>query len=237
MSGHSKWANIKNRKGAVDKKRSETFTKLAKLIITAVSRGGGVEPESNHQLKAAIEKAREANMPKENIDRLLSNFAQRQQNLSKMTLEGFASGGVPLIIELQTDNKNRSLAEIRLIVKNYGGSLGEVGSVVYLFERLTEMQAERELTEEEQLELIDLGVTEIDGKSVYFSQEYLAPVKEKLISFGMSIVSTEVVMRVKRPVLISDEEEAGKIADLVEELEDHQDVLAVYLGGEYVEKV
>ncbi|MFA6518705.1 MAG: YebC/PmpR family DNA-binding transcriptional regulator [Candidatus Shapirobacteria bacterium] len=228
MSGHSKWANIKNRKGSVDKKRSETFTKLARGIITAIRQDSG--------LKTAIEKARMANMPKDNIDRLLSSFAERQKNLISLTLEGYAISGVPMIIELETDNKNRSLSEIKLIIKTHGGSLGEEGSVAYLFDRLMEMEVERELSDLEQLEMIDLGVVEIDGVSLFMTKDRVPFLKEKMVALGIEINSLTPIMKVKLPLPITDEEVALKIADLVEELEEHQDVVAVHLGGEYVEK-
>ena len=236
MSGHSKWANIKNRKGAADRKRSETFTKLAKTIITAVRQGGGVSLEANSQLRSALEKARAANMPKENIDRLLSNFAERQKNLTELMLEGYAVGGVPLIIELETDNKNRSLSEIKLIIKNHGGSLGEEGSVSYLFERLMEVEVARELVEAEQLELIDLGVVEFEDKMLYLPKDRLVSLKQKLVDLGVEIGLVTPTMKAKMPLSISDKLVAGQIADLAEELEEHQDVAAVFLGGEYVEK-
>jgi YebC/PmpR family DNA-binding regulatory protein len=236
MSGHSKWANIKNRKGLVDKKKSETFTKLARGIITAIRQGGGVEVISNHQLKVAIEKARVANMPKENIDRLLATYVERQKNLVGMTLEGYAGAGVPLIIELETDNKNRSLSEIKLIIKTHGGSLGEEGSVGYLFDRLIEVEVARELSLDEQLGLIDLGVTEIDTNLVYLPKEKLVDLKQMMGIFGVEISSIVPVRKVKSPIPIRDEATAQEIALLVEKLEEQQDVVAVYLGGEYVEE-
>ena len=112
MSGHSKWANIKNRKGAQDKKRSEAFTKAAKDILTAIREGGGnTNPDSNVVLKAAIEKSRAVNMPKENIDRLLSRFESRKNNLSSGLMEAYGPYGIPMLIEFETDNKNRILSE------------------------------------------------------------------------------------------------------------------------------
>jgi YebC/PmpR family DNA-binding regulatory protein len=136
MSGHSKWANIKNRKGAQDKKRSETFTKVAKNILTAIREGGGnTNPDANLYLKTAIEKSREVNMPKENIERLLAKFEERKSNLVSGIFEGFGPDAVPMIVEVETDNKNRTLSEIKNMFKVAGGNLGESGSVAYLFRR------------------------------------------------------------------------------------------------------
>ena len=118
MSGHSKWSNIKNRKGAQDKKRSEAFTRLAKDILTAIrTNGGNTNPDANLSLKVAIDKAREANMPKENVERLLSRFEERKSNLVESIMEGYGPFGVPIIIDTETDNRNRILAEIKLILK------------------------------------------------------------------------------------------------------------------------
>ncbi|MEI8068167.1 MAG: YebC/PmpR family DNA-binding transcriptional regulator, partial [Candidatus Shapirobacteria bacterium] len=137
MSGHSKWANIKQRKGAQDKKRSVAFTKIAKNILTAIRLGGSnSNPETNSQLKTAIEKAREVNMPKENIDRLLTRFEERKANMINFYLEGYGPFGVPMVIEIETDNKNRILGEVKLIFRNYGGNLGESNSVMFQFNRV-----------------------------------------------------------------------------------------------------
>jgi len=131
MSGHSKWSNIKNRKGAQDKKRSAVFTKVSKNILTAIRTGVG--------LKAAIDKAREVNMPNENVERLIAKFEERKASLVLVTLEGYGPFGIPIIIQLETDNKNRVLGEIKLIFRNYDGNLGGVNSAMFQFERAGEM--------------------------------------------------------------------------------------------------
>lgn len=137
MSGHSKWANIKVRKGAQDKKRSEAFTKMSKIILTAIRLGGGnINVNTNSYLKTAVDKAREVNMPKENIERLLARFEERRNNLTNFMLEGYGPFAVPMIIEVETDNKNRILGEIKLIFRNYGGNLGGINSAMFQFKRV-----------------------------------------------------------------------------------------------------
>jgi len=178
MSGHSKWANIKNRKGAQDKKRSEAFTKAAKDILTAIREGGGnTNPDSNVVLKAAIEKSRAVNMPKENIDRLLSRFESRKNNLSSGLMEAYGPYGIPMLIEFETDNKNRILSEVKLMLRNYNGNLGENGSVAFLFDRVGEIVLEEKMTEEQELELIDLGVMDVAEKEVITRVEELNKIK------------------------------------------------------------
>jgi len=158
MSGHSKWSNIKNRKGAQDKKRSSVFTRASKNIMTAMRDGVG--------LKAAIDKAREVNMPKENIDRLISRFEERKGNLVTVILEGYGPFGVPMIVEAETDNKNRILGEIKLIFRNYNGNLGESNSVMFQFKRVGEIELENDISEDRELDLIDVGAIDFDGNIV-----------------------------------------------------------------------
>ena len=184
MSGHSKWSNIKNRKGAQDKKRSEAFTKIAKNIMTAIRVGGGsADPSVNGTLRIAIEKAREVNMPKENIERLLIRFEERKANLVSMILEGYGPFGVPVIISAETDNKNRILSEIKLIFKNYGGALGESNSVMFQFNQVGEIELE-EINEETQLKLIDLGVLDFEENLVWVNTIDLDMMIKKIIDLG-----------------------------------------------------
>lgn len=230
MSGHSKWANIKNRKGAQDKKRSEAFTKTSKNILTAIRAGGGnTNPEMNLLLKTAIDKAREVNMPKENVERLLTKFEERKANLATYVFEGFGPFGVPLMIEVETDNKNRVLGEVKLIFRDNGGSLGESGSVAFMFDRVAEMEVEK-LSEEAQLDLIDSGADDFEGNVVITSADKLKLMSDKLTSMGMKVVRAEIVMRPKLPTMLKSEEEIGQIMDLVESLEENDDVVNVFAG-------
>jgi YebC/PmpR family DNA-binding regulatory protein len=234
MSGHSKWANIKNRKGAQDKKRSEAFTKMAKNILTAIRvANGNSNPETNSGLKMAIEKAREVNMPRENIERLLQRFEERKANLITCRFEGFGPLGVPLVIEVETDNKNRTLGEIKLIFRNYEGNLGSEGAVAFLFDRVGEVEINAELSEENQLELIDNGAVDFEDKTILVEVPKLNLVGDWLKEKGIEVVRSEIVMRCKQPVKLASEEEVGKVLDLIDELESNDDVISVFSGFDY----
>lgn len=238
MSGHSKWANIKNRKGAQDKKRSESFTKISKNILTAIREGGGnTNPESNSNLKVAIEKAREVNMPKENIERLIARFEERKGNLMNLVLEGYGPYSVPFIVEVETDNRNRILGEIKLIFKNYGGSLGETNSVAFQFDRLGEVELEN-LPVELQLDLIDIGAQDFDENTVFVQPENLSDFSKKVQDMGLKVVNSGLTMKAKMPVMLKNEEEVTNLLDFTEELEANDDVVNVYSGFDYdIQKV
>jgi YebC/PmpR family DNA-binding regulatory protein len=238
MSGHSKWSNIKNRKGAQDKKRSEAFTKISKNIMTAIRLGGGsANPDVNLSLKIAIEKAREVNMPKENIERLLTRFEERKANLVSVILEGYGPFGVPIIIEAETDNKNRILGEIKLIFKNYDGALGENNSVMFQFSRVGEIELEtegqNEISEDLQLKLIDLGVIDFDQNLVWVNPTELGLIIDEMTNIGLKISRSEIIYKAIRPVILKDEEQLNKILDFIEELEANDDVLGVFAGFDY----
>jgi len=224
MSGHSKWANIKNRKGAQDKKRSAIFTRASKDILTAIRLGSG--------LKAAIDKAREVNMPKENIERLITRFEERKANLVSMILEGYGPFGVPVIIEAETDNKNRTLSEIKLIFRNYEGTLGESNSVSFQFRRIGEVEFE-EIDEEKQLELIDIGAQDFDENMALVEVEKLNDFVKKSEELGLKVVRFGIVYRAISPILLKSEEELNKMMDFIEELEASDDVLGVFAGFDY----
>jgi YebC/PmpR family DNA-binding regulatory protein len=233
MSGHSKWANIKNRKGAQDKKRSEIFTKVSKNILTAIRLGGGsTKPEVNGQLKIAIDKAKEVNMPKENIERLIARFEERKDNLVSMILEGYGPFGVPVVIEAETDNKNRILGEIKLIFRNYQGVLGESNSVMFQFKRVGEVEFEN-IDEEKQLELIDAGALDFDGNIALVEVSQIDEFVKKSENLGLIVVRSEPVYRAINPTMLKNEEELNKIMDFIEELEENDDVLGVFAGFDY----
>jgi len=228
MSGHSKWSNIKNRKGAQDKKRSAVFTRASKNILTALRDGVGV--------KAAIDKAKEVNMPKENIDRLIAKFEGGKANLIAVTLEGYGPFGVPMVIEIETDNKNRILGEIKLIFRNYNGNLGESNSVMFQFKRVGEIEldsAEQNISEEKQLELIDVGAVDFDGNIVLVKPSNLNEAVKKIEEMELKIVDSELVLRADNPTVLNSEEEVAKIMDMIDELEENDDVINVFAGFDY----
>lgn len=234
MSGHSKWANIKNRKGAQDKKRSEAFTKMSKGIMTAIrSNGGNTNPETNLSLKTAIDKAREVNMPKENIERLLKRFEERKNNLVSGMLEGYAPGNVPMMIEIETDNKNRTLGEIRNLVKNYEGVIGESGSVGFMFDKVGEVEIEGVVQDDYQLELIDQGAIDFEEGVVYTEASSLNNVVKSMELMGIKVENSAIVMRPKQKIMVTENDIAIKVVDLIDELEENEDVVGVYTGFDY----
>lgn len=224
MSGHSKWANIKNRKGAQDKKRSEAFTKASKDIMTALRVGSG--------LSIAIDKARSVNMPKENIERLINRFNERKGNLQSFYIEGFGPFGVPVIVEVDTDNKNRTLSEIKFVFKENDGVVGEEGTVMYQFEKLGIVEVVEDLSEDQILMLIDEGVVDVRQKNIYVQVRDLETIKSKLKAMGLAIERSEIVFEPKIPVNLT-EEQAGRIMDLIDALEENEDTVNVWTGGFY----
>jgi len=225
MSGHSKWSNIKNRKGAQDKKRSSVFTRASKNIMTAIRDGVG--------LKAAIDKAREVNMPKENIDRLISRFEERKDNLVTVILEGYGPFGVPMIVEAETDNKNRILGEIKLIFRNYNGNLGESNSVMFQFKRVGEIELENDILEDKELDLIDAGAIDFDGNIVLTEVTNLNEVAKKIEEMNLTVNRSELVLKASNPTMLNSEEEVAKIMDMIDELEENDDVINVFAGFDY----
>ncbi len=204
------------------------FTKASKDILTALRNGGG------SGLKDAIDKAKAVNMPKENVDRLLARFESRKGNLINCILEGFGPHGVPVMVEIETDNKNRILGEIRLIFKNSGGSLGEEGSVAYFFDRVGEIVVS-ELDEAVQLTLIDAGAKDFDGNSVLTEVVDLKRVEEEIKKIGLVVEESGIVMRAKSPILLDSESDLNDVVELVECLEENDDVVNVFAGFDYHE--
>ena len=237
MSGHSKWANIKTRKGAQDKKRSAFFTRAAKDIMTAVRQGGGnTNPGANLHLKTAIDKAKEINMPKENIERLLKKFEERKSSLTDFTMEGFAPFGVPVIVEVETDSKNRTLGEIKLIFRDHEATVGGEGSVSFMFERKGSVEFES-IPADLELELIDAGAQEIEENAVYTGPMDLINFVKKTEDMGLKVVESGLVMKCKNPTILENEEQVGEVLDLIEELEENDDVINVFTGFDYVQKI
>ena len=234
MSGHSKWSNIKNRKAAMDKKRSKLFTRCAKEIMVAIRQGGGnVNPEVNSMLRSVIEKARQVNMPKENIMRLLDRFQEKKDDMVSILLEGYGCFSVPILVEVETDNKNRILAEVNTIFRKFDGNLGENGSVKFQFDRVGEIEVD-DLSEEAQLALIDVGgVKSFEERRVLVEAEKLDEVVEKAEGMGLRLGQVRLTMKVKaaKELTMGQKERLG---DLVSMLEENEDVISVFVGAIYV---
>ncbi len=227
MSGHSKWANIKRRKGAQDQKRGQVFSKLARAIAIAVKEGGSASPEANAKLRTLIQQAKEANMPKENIQRAIEAGQKRAENLSQFVLEGYGPHGVAVLLTIASDNRQRSVQEIKNIFSRHGGRLAEPGAVAFQFERIGEVTTAN-LAEEQLLALMDFsGVKDWreERGNLIFSlvAEQLPAFLEFLQKKGIAVKASRLISRAKVPLELaaSAQEQVGRF---LEELDNHEDV-------------
>jgi YebC/PmpR family DNA-binding regulatory protein len=234
MSGHSKWANIKHKKGVNDKLKGNVFGKMSRLITLAVVEGGGVDPDNNVKLRIAIEKAKSFNMPKDNISRAIERgVGPDKSNLKEVIYEGFGPGGVAMLLHATTDNPNRTLGEIRSIMERHLGKLGSSGSVGYLFRKCALMTFKKESIKEEETFAIGdkLGAFDIDSDQerfyIYFPFENLGHIKDKLQ--GVEYESAEVDFK-PQTIIEVDSEKLTKIGELVGLLEDLDDVHKVFVN-------
>jgi YebC/PmpR family DNA-binding regulatory protein len=234
MSGHSKWASIKHKKAVVDQRRGQHFTKLARAISVAAREGGG-DPTGNAALALAIQKARDASMPKDNIERAIqkgTGAGVDAESFDRVVYEGYGPGGVALLIEALTDNRNRTAADVRHLVGKHGGNLGEPGSVAYLFDKqgVIVVDAAR-YGEDDLIVAIDAGALDIvaddDVYEVLTEATELTAVREALTEAGIEIESAEVTQRPKTRVPVG-EEDAMKLMKLIDALDDNDDVSAVH---------
>lgn len=235
MSGHSKWATIKRQKGANDKKRGALFTKLSNAITVAVRQGGGIgDPESNFRLRLAVEAARGANVPKENIERAIERAVAKQgNNLEEAVYEGFGPGGFSVIVETFTDNKQRTVSEVKNVFSKNGGGVGAQGSVMYQFEQkgvITVVSGGRTFDD---LFLIgaDAGAEDMEEASdevvFYTSVQNLAAVRSELIARGLEIKNAELIYKPTVFHPISSKEALEKALSFIEKLEELDDVQKV----------
>jgi YebC/PmpR family DNA-binding regulatory protein len=233
MSGHSKWSTIKRQKGVADARRGQLFTKLAREIIVAV-REGGDNPESNFRLRLVIQKARDNNMPLDNIERAIKRGSGHAEGaaLVEMTLEGYGPNGVAILVQALSDNRNRTLQEVRNIFTRNGGNLGEAGCVAWLFNSrgLITVETNGKDAEELALEAIDAGADDVkiekDYIDIYTKPTELEKVREALEAKNITIASAELSMVPKSTVDM--EEKAAlqtlKLLDKLEELDEVQNV-------------
>ncbi|MGE5391650.1 MAG: YebC/PmpR family DNA-binding transcriptional regulator [Deltaproteobacteria bacterium] len=238
MSGHNKWSTIKHKKAKTDEKRGKEFTKIAKEITIAVRTGGGGDPEMNSKLKLAVQKAKSVNMPNENIARAIKKGTGDMEGdaLEEIIYEGYATAGVAVMLEIATDNRNRTASEVRHYFSKYGGNLGENGCVAWMFKRVGTISIAKEtlkLDEEEfMLQALDLGAEDIRDDEDYLEiitlPEQLMEVKEALEKEGYTLEDVDIVMSPENIVEITDEAVAAKVIKLVDLLEDHDDVQNVY---------
>ena len=237
MSGHSKWSTIKRQKETKDIAKSKVFSLLSRAISIAVKSGGGPDPNSNYKLRIAIDTARSANMPKDNIERAISK-ASSSADLYEITYEGFGPNGISVMVETATDNKNRTSQEIKNLLERGGGSLGGPGSVSFNFEHKGFIQIQKDvaLVEAQMLKLIDLGVENIDDNpstlDVYVSPSELSTKKELLEKNNFIILKTELIQKAINLINLP-KESREKIDKFIDAIYDHDDVQAVYTNASY----
>jgi YebC/PmpR family DNA-binding regulatory protein len=234
MSGHSKWHSIKHKKAIVDQRRGQHFTKLARAVTVAAREGGG-DPDGNPSLALAIQKARDASMPKDNIERAIAKGTGEgvdADQIESVVYEGYGPGGVALLIEALTDNRNRTSADVRHAFSKHGGNLGEPGSVSYLFDKRGVIVVDGSRYDEDDLMVaIDAGAEDIslddDVYEIVTEPAELTAVRDALTEAGIEIDSADVTQRPKSRVPL-DEANAGKLLRLIDMLEESDDVNAVH---------
>jgi YebC/PmpR family DNA-binding regulatory protein len=236
MAGHSKWASIKHKKKAVDAKRGALFTKLTRAITVAAREGGG-DPDGNPSLALAIQKARDASMPKDNIERAIAKGTGADSDadaFEAVVYEGYGPGGVAVLVEALTDNRNRTASEVRHQFTKHGGNLGATGAVAWQFERRGIVLVPAAGVDEEELLLVaaDAGADDVqqDGSSFVITgpPESLSSIREAVDAAGFTVESAELSMMPKATVPIESESTARQVVRLIEGLEESDDVQEVY---------
>lgn len=246
MAGHSKWANTKHRKARVDAQKGKIFTKIAREI-TVAAREGGEDQNANFRLRLAVQKARENNMPNDNIQRAIQKGVGGQEGSSfeQANYEGYAAGGVAVMLDAMTDNRNRTVAEIRHIFSRHGGSLGESGCVSWIFNRkgiITVSKEELEIDEDDlMLVALDAGAEDMEDEgsglySITTAIDNFEAIRQELQDQGVPIASFEATMVPSTSVEIGDQETASRIIRLMEALDDHDDVQNVYANFDIPEE-
>ncbi|MBY0528138.1 MAG: YebC/PmpR family DNA-binding transcriptional regulator [Gemmataceae bacterium] len=243
MSGHSHWATIKHKKGAIDAKRGKLFSKLSRAIIIAARHGGG-DPDTNLKLRYAIDKAREVSMPKDNIDRAVKRGTGETEGITfeELTYEGYGPGGVAVLVEVLTDNRNRTNGEIRKIFERSGGKMGSAGNVAFLFERKGTFSVEASAIDEDSLMglVLDAGADDLKQNGTFFEittdPTAFNAVQEALKTKNLTPAVAELSQIPKVPVDV-DAETGRKVVRLMEALDDHDDVQNVYSNANISEEM
>jgi len=243
MSGHSKWHSIKHQKGVTDARRGQLFTKLTHEIIIAV-REGGSNPEGNFRLRLAIQKARDSNMPMDNIERAVKKGSGELEGatLTEITLEGYGPSGTAVLVEALTDNRNRTIQEVRSTFSRHGGSLGENGCVSWIFDAkgLITVKTDRLNADDLALNAIDAGADDVKIESgyveIYTKPEDLEMVREALEAKKIPIASTE-LSKVPKTLIRLDDKAALQTMKLLEKLEDLDEAQHVYSNADFPDSV
>lgn len=241
MSGHSKWATIKRKKAVLDAKKGKIFTKLIKELTIAAREGGG-DPAGNPRLRLAIDNAKSQNMPQDNIDRAIKKATGELEGVTyhELTYEGYGPAGVALLVEVATDNKNRTVAEVRHIFSKNGGSLGENGSVAWMFDRKGIITVPKQGKKEDEIMeiVLDAGgddlTTEEDFFEIQTSVESFESVRRALIEKKLTVENASLQWIAKNTIEVKGED-AEKVMKIIEALEDNDDVQNVYSNADIIE--
>jgi YebC/PmpR family DNA-binding regulatory protein len=246
MSGHSKWAQIRRSKGVNDSRRGQLFTRLGREIVVAVREGGGGDPDANFRLRMAIQRARDANMPMDNIDRTIKRVLVGSEglNLEEITYEGYGPAGTAILVQTLTENRNRTVAEVRNAFNRNAGNMGENGCVDWLFESkgVIEVELAGKDPDEVSLEALDMGADDVEPVNaddetitIYTDPSDMENVRKELEGQKYTVVKAEVTMVPKTRVDLSDEKAAHQAIRLIERLEDLDDVQNVYTNADFPE--
>lgn len=245
MSGHSKWANIKHKKARVDAQKGKIFTKLGRELIVA-ARAGGPDPANNFRLKIAVDDAKAANMPNDNIQRAIQKGAGGGEgtNYEELRYEGYGPGGVAIMVNILTDNRNRTAGEMRHIFSKNGGNLGETGCVNWMFAEKGQLTIPRtgNLTEDDLMLIgLECGAEDLESDEEAF-QIYTAPaemetVRQALIDQGIKVTEAAINMVPQNTIEVDDQAQAEKLIRLMDALEEHDDVQGVYSNFELAESL
>ncbi len=235
MAGHNKWSKIKNKKGSADAKRGKVFSKLARLITVAAKRGGS-DPEYNPQLKTAIEQAKAENLPNDNIERAIkkAEAAGEGDNYEEVIYEGYGPGGVAVLVECLTDNRNRTAPDMRHVFDKYGGNLGQNGSVSFMFEHKGLLVIEVKDLDEDQImmDAIEAGAEDINSEDGFIEinvdMNDFAEVRDNLSERGYNFFKAELSYIPANYVELTDEKDIKNMETMIDILEDNDDVQSVY---------
>ena len=247
MSGHSKWAQIRRSKGVNDARRGQLFTRLGREIVVAVREGGSGDPNANARLRLAVQRARDANMPMDNIDRTIKRAlgSGEGNNLEDITYEGYGPGGTAVIVQTLTENRNRTVAEVRNAFNRNGGNMGENGCVDWLFEAkgIIEVELQGHDADELSLEAIDMGADDVEPTNegdeiltIYTDPSVVEDVREKLEAQQYHVIKSESTMVPKTKIELTDEKTAHQVIRMIEKLEDLDDVQNVYSNADFSEE-
>src|SRR5579883_243870 len=246
MSGHSKWAQIRRAKGVNDARRGQLFTRLGREIVVAVREGGSGDPNANFRLRMAVQRARDANMPLDNIERTIKRAlgGSEGSDLEEITYEGYGPGGTAIMVQTLTENRNRTVAEVRNAFNRNAGNMGENGCVDWLFESkgVLEVELQGHDPDELGLEAIDLGADDVEPTTpddefltVYTDPSALEQVRQALEQRKYKVLKAETTMVPKTKIELADEKTAHQAIRLIDKLEDLDDVQNVYTNADFPE--